>query len=141
MESGPWARAIGDENVRNDILPCRRLLALTMSAVLSGTAWSAQDDKDPDSPEAGSRAVQMQAVEVVGRRAQTSFSESSFAATKTETAVLDLPQSVSAVTKETIREQSLQRRTRSRRSSPEPTSSRSTTTSRSGVSAAPTTGA
>jgi iron complex outermembrane recepter protein len=109
MESGPWARAIGDENVRNDILPCRRLLALTMSAVLSGTAWSAQDDKDPDSPEAGSRAVQMQAVEVVGRRAQTSFSESSFAATKTETAVLDLPQSVSAVTKETIREQSLQR--------------------------------
>lgn len=53
--------------------------------------------------------LKLQAIEVTGRAAQTSFAESSFAVTRTEAHVLDTPQSVSAVTKEVIRDQNLMR--------------------------------
>jgi iron complex outermembrane receptor protein len=67
----------------------------------AGTASTAQD---------GERDAHMlQVIEVVGRRATAPFAEHTFSVTKTETHVLDIPQSVSAVTKEVIHEQGLLR--------------------------------
>ncbi len=49
----------------------------------------------------------LQAVEVIGRSATHSFAEFTFSATKTETHILDIPQSINAVTKDVIEEQNL----------------------------------
>lgn len=49
----------------------------------------------------------LQAIEVIGRGERTDFAETTFAATKTETHILDVPQTVNAVTKEVIEEQNL----------------------------------
>lgn len=49
----------------------------------------------------------LQAIEVIGRGERTDFTETTFAATKTETHILDVPQTVNAVTKEVIEEQNL----------------------------------
>lgn len=51
----------------------------------------------------------LQTIEVTGREREDSFAETSFAATKTETHVLDLPHSIGAVTKEVIDDQNLMR--------------------------------
>jgi iron complex outermembrane recepter protein len=51
----------------------------------------------------------LQTVEVIGRSEQQTFADFSFSVTKTETHVLDIPQSVSAVTKEVIQDQQLMR--------------------------------
>lgn len=53
--------------------------------------------------------MSLQMIEVTGRAEETSFASSSFAATKAETHILDLPQSVSAITKEIIKDQNLMR--------------------------------
>lgn len=58
-------------------------------------------------PASSADAPTLQTVEVFGRMENEAFSEFSFAATKTQTHILDIPQSVSAVTKEVIEEQSL----------------------------------
>ena len=47
----------------------------------------------------------LQEVEIVGRRARTYKNELTFAATKTATAIKDIPQAVSYVTKEVIADQ------------------------------------
>jgi iron complex outermembrane receptor protein len=47
----------------------------------------------------------LQAVEIVGRKEQSYKSDYSFSATKTETAVKDIPQTISTVTKELIQDQ------------------------------------
>jgi iron complex outermembrane receptor protein len=49
----------------------------------------------------------LQTVEVIGRRMREAFTETTFATTLVETRILDIPQSVSAVTKETILDQGL----------------------------------
>jgi iron complex outermembrane receptor protein len=51
----------------------------------------------------------LQTIEVTGRRPSDNFAETSFSLTKTETHVIDLPQSVAAVTKEVIEDQNLMR--------------------------------
>lgn len=51
--------------------------------------------------------VSLQAIEVTGRQAETDFAATTFAATKTETHILDVPQSVGIVTKEIIQDQNL----------------------------------
>lgn len=53
--------------------------------------------------------MMLQVIEVTGRKPRTAFADTSFAVTKTETDLLDLPQSVSAVTKEVIEDQNLMR--------------------------------
>ncbi|GAB0152323.1 TonB-dependent siderophore receptor [Marinobacterium sp. BA1] len=55
----------------------------------------------------GDEVVTLQAIEVTGRASQTDFAETTFSATKTETHILDVPQTVNTVTKEVIEEQSL----------------------------------
>lgn len=49
----------------------------------------------------------LQAIEVLGRGERGDFAETTFAATKTETHVLDIPQTVNVTTKEVIEEQNL----------------------------------
>ncbi|MFW5972733.1 MAG: carboxypeptidase-like regulatory domain-containing protein, partial [Bacteroidota bacterium] len=51
--------------------------------------------------------LELQEVEVVGRRATTYDAEYSFAATKVATPIVDVPQSISVVTKEVIDDQQL----------------------------------
>jgi iron complex outermembrane receptor protein len=58
-------------------------------------------------PAPAADAPTLQTVEVFGRAETEAFSEFSFAATKTQTHILDIPQSISAVTKEVIEEQNL----------------------------------
>ncbi len=53
------------------------------------------------------RETKLQAIEVIGRDERTEFAETTFAATKTETHVLDIPQSIGVATKEVIEEQNL----------------------------------
>lgn len=52
-------------------------------------------------------AVPLQSVEVIGRREQSYKGAYSFAAAKTATAIVDVPQSISVVTKEVIADQQL----------------------------------
>lgn len=52
-------------------------------------------------------AVPLQAVEVIGRRERSYTSGYSFAAAKTATSIVDVPQSISVVTKEVIADQQL----------------------------------
>lgn len=51
----------------------------------------------------------LQSIEVIGTYSNKSYAETSFATTKTETHILDIPQSVSTVTKEVIQEHNLMR--------------------------------
>lgn len=57
--------------------------------------------------QSGTGPVMLQAIEVIGRDDMTAFADTTFAATKTETHILDIPQSVGVTTKETIEEQNL----------------------------------
>lgn len=57
--------------------------------------------------QADSGPTMLQAIEVLGRESRTDFAETTFAATKTETHVLDVPQTVNVTTKEVIEEQNL----------------------------------
>lgn len=52
---------------------------------------------------------ELQAIEVIGTSGDKPFAETSFATTKTQTHILDIPQSVSSVNKEVIREHNLMR--------------------------------
>jgi iron complex outermembrane recepter protein len=77
------------------------------AALLAGTALSAHSE-----PGAAVRIVsetRLDTVEVIGRVERNPFAESTFSVTGTQTDILDIPQSVSAVTKEVIREQGLLR--------------------------------
>jgi len=64
----------------------------------------------PVMPEAAKREdAILQAVEVTGRSETETFSDFTFSVTKTQTHILDIPQSISAVTKEVIQDQGLLR--------------------------------
>lgn len=54
-------------------------------------------------------AVQLQEVEIVGRRATSYAADYSFAATRTATPVIDIPQSIAVVTKEVMEDQQIYR--------------------------------
>lgn len=90
-----------------------RLTALqALDRVLAGSGLAASVEGNtvvlksaPPAPTA--EAPTLQTVEVFGRAETEAFSEFSFAATKTQTHILDIPQSISAVTKEVIEEQNL----------------------------------
>jgi len=90
--------------------PRRRALCSAVAALLaiSPAVWAEDVDADAD---AGGRAKsdKLQAVEVIGRASENSFAESTFSATKTETHILEIPQSISMVTKEVIQDQGLVR--------------------------------
>ncbi len=60
-----------------------------------------------ETAQANGGETSLQTIEVVGRAITTDFADSTFAATKTETHILDVPQTVNAVTKEVIEEQNL----------------------------------
>lgn len=89
----------------------RHLLWLALAAGLAGLPAAAEQAVDlPDGSDRSKDADRtMQAVEVVGRISEEVFAESTFSATKTETHILDIPQSISVVTKEVIQDQGLVR--------------------------------
>lgn len=74
---------------------------------LDNGAYVLVGDAASRGPSSQGNVQRLQAVEVFGRADTGSFSEFSFAATKTQTHILDIPQSVSTVTKEVIEEQNL----------------------------------
>lgn len=79
-----------------------RTVALAALALMPTLPVTAQADSDSfDDP------VMLQAIEVTGREGRADFAETTFSATKTETHVLDIPQSVGITTKEVIEEQNL----------------------------------
>jgi iron complex outermembrane recepter protein len=86
-----------------------------LDRMLAGSGLTAQTDGPtvvlkplPPPPMAGNQPeVSLQAVEVIGRAETQTFAETSFSTTKTQTHILDIPQSVSSVTKEVIGEQDL----------------------------------
>lgn len=60
-----------------------------------------------ETAQANGGETSLQTIEVVGREITSDFADSTFAATKTQTHILDVPQTVNAVTKEVIDEQNL----------------------------------
>ncbi|MDK9687108.1 TonB-dependent receptor [Halomonas sp. LC1] len=60
-----------------------------------------------ETSQANGGETSLQTIEVLGRNITSDFADSTFAATKTETHILDVPQTVNAVTKEVIEEQNL----------------------------------
>lgn len=60
-------------------------------------------------PKVSREQEELQVIEVIGTYGDKPFSETSFATTKTQTHILDIPQSVSSVNKEVIREHNLMR--------------------------------
>lgn len=96
---------------------------LWMLALALGESTTAQErvagepDADATAAEAGGRtsgtdarlaaAAALQTVEVTGRRLQQAFTDTTFSTTLIETRLLEIPQSISAVTKETIQDQNL----------------------------------
>ncbi len=82
-----------------------RTVALAALALMPTLPVTAQ--ADPGQPDAFDDPVMLQAIEVTGREGRTDFAETTFSATKTETHVLDIPQSVGITTKEVIEEQNL----------------------------------
>lgn len=94
--------------------PRARLAVGVLVALLSGGVVAGPRDAAADAPAdaSGSAAAdlrELQRVEVIGRRERESFADSTFSATKTETAIIDIPQSISVVTKEVIQDQGLLR--------------------------------
>lgn len=86
-----------------------RTVALAALALMPTLPVNAQADPDSfdDPTQSENDPVMLQAIEVTGREGRADFAETTFSATKTETHVLDIPQSVGITTKEVIEEQNL----------------------------------
>lgn len=67
----------------------------------------AQDN--PENDQESEQKVELQRIEIIGNSNDRRYSGSSFATTKTEVDILDIAQSVSSITSDTIEEQGLQR--------------------------------
>ncbi|RZF90682.1 TonB-dependent siderophore receptor [Pseudoalteromonas sp. CO302Y] len=80
-------------------------LALLISAVFVTTQAVSQTQKQP------SKKIlsDIEVIEVLGRSSQTTFSDYSYSVTRTAADILEIPQSVSAVTKEVIQDQAMMR--------------------------------
>ncbi len=94
----------------------RRLRWLTIALALGLAVSVHAEDAGPntDRDEAGASSeqrddVELQRIEIIGNAGDQRYSGSTFAATKTEVDILDLGQSVSSITSETIEEQGLMR--------------------------------
>lgn len=95
---------------------------LVQPAIAQSGSESGNEEEKPDSGRSetvtveqadgerkGWTGVELQRIEIVGSRNRRGYAGSTFAATKTEIDLLDLGQSVSTITQETIEEQGLQR--------------------------------
>jgi iron complex outermembrane receptor protein len=85
--------------------PLRLSIALVLAGLPSAAAL-AQAGSAPDSAPAFD-VGELQTIEVIGRRLREAFAETSFSTTLVETRMLDIPQTISVVTKETIQDQVL----------------------------------
>lgn len=83
------------------------MLGLTLVSVPVVNAQAQEDSTRPHPGSTEQDAFTLQAIEVTGRQADTDFATSTFSATKTETHILDVPQSVGVVTKEVIEDQNI----------------------------------
>lgn len=82
--------------------------ALAAASVLIGTSLLAPGPVHAQAPAAAATAP-AQTVEITGRVQRNPFAETTFSVTGVQADILDVPQAVSAVTKEVIREQGLLR--------------------------------
>lgn len=80
-------------------------LALLISAVFVTTQAVSQTQKQPSKK----ALSDIEVIEVLGRSSQTTFSDYSYSVTRTAADILEIPQSVSAVTKEVIQDQAMMR--------------------------------
>ena len=80
-------------------------LALLISAVFVTTQAVSQTQKQPSTK----ALSDIEVIEVLGRSSQTTFSDYSYSVTRTAADILEIPQSVSAVTKEVIQDQAMMR--------------------------------
>jgi iron complex outermembrane recepter protein len=87
-------------------MPTQPLKPVVGALLLAPGLTLAQGTAPTTAPTAAAPA---QTVEIIGRLLRNPFAESTFSVTGVQTDILDVPQSVSAVTKEVIREQGLLR--------------------------------
>ncbi|WP_062567158.1 TonB-dependent siderophore receptor [Pseudoalteromonas arabiensis] len=80
-------------------------LVLLISAAFVTTQAVSQTQKQPSKK----ALSDIEVIEVLGRSAQTTFSDYSYSVTRTAADILEIPQSVSAVTKEVIQDQAMMR--------------------------------
>ncbi|MCF7499910.1 TonB-dependent siderophore receptor [Pseudoalteromonas sp. L1] len=80
-------------------------LALLISAAFVTTQAVSQTQKQPSKK----ALSDIEVIEVLGRSSQTTFSDYSYSVTRTAADILEIPQSVSAVTKEVIQDQAMMR--------------------------------
>ncbi|WP_019677148.1 TonB-dependent siderophore receptor [Arsukibacterium perlucidum] len=85
-------------------------LSAVSAALLSFTAVTVAQTTTEQAPaETAKTKDYVETIEVIGRFTGKTFSEYSYSATKVAADVLDIPQSISAVTKETIKDQAMMR--------------------------------
>lgn len=88
------------------------VLCLAASLHAEDATSGANPDKPSESPassENEEKGMELQRIEIIGNVSDRRYADSSFATTKTEVDIIDIGQSISTITSETIEEQGLQR--------------------------------
>lgn len=102
--SPPFRRATLCGAIRESFV---RAAAIAALGVCSGGSLAAETAAEK--AETAHEPLKLQTVEVIGRSEEKLFADYTFSTNKTQTSIMDVPQSVSVVTKEVIQDQGLMR--------------------------------